>query len=79
MLAMVHPLAQGRASRAFSDHLPPEPGRGDQMDGAVEVDVAEFVRADIEVDPVDAALIIEVPVRGGLDLGPGGATASATA
>ena len=48
------------------------------MNRAVEVDVAEFVRADIEVDPIDAIWLVETPVRRGLDLRPC-ATASATA
>ncbi len=42
------------------------------MDRAVEMDVAELVRADIEVDTVDVIAVAEVLVRRGLDLRPSG-------
>jgi len=38
------------------------------VDRAVEVDMAEFVRADIEVNSIDAIRLVETPVRRGLDL-----------
>ena len=48
------------------------------MNRAVEVDVAEFVRPDIEVDPIDTIWLVETPVRRGPTSGHA-ATASATA
>src|SRR5262245_37048145 len=42
------------------------------MDRAIEVDMAEFVRADIEVYPIDAVWLIETPVSRGLNLRPRG-------
>src|SRR5258708_38360129 len=58
--------------RPLSYQLSPELGCGGQMDRAVEVDVAELIRANVEVHSIDAVWLIETPVDRCLDIRPCG-------